>query len=110
MELTVEEFKKSIFDYEHAVFKGIKPTLVDIYTDWCTQCKMISAPLEQLAKKYADSVDIIKVNITTADDAADALEIQGVPTFLFFKPGKDNPYKMVGGTPTKIEEGLKALL
>lgn len=110
MEITATEFKESVFDYDHDIFKGNRPTLVDLYTDWCTQCKMLSAPLEQLAKKYADSVDIIKVNITTADEVVNALEIQGVPTFLFFKPGEANPRKMVGGTPTKIEEGLKTLL
>lgn len=110
MELTAQEFKDSIFDYDQENFKGTRPTLVDLYTDWCTQCKMLNNPLEQLAKKYADSVDIIKVNITTADGLAAALEIQGVPTLLFFKPGESKPRKMVGGTPTKIEEGLKTLL
>lgn len=110
MEVTAAEFKETIFDYDKELFKGTKPTLVDLYTDWCSQCKMLSTPLENLAKKYAESIDIIKVNITTADDIANALEIQGVPTFLFFKPGEEKPRKMVGGSPTKIEEGLKALL
>lgn len=107
MELTVSEFKTSIFDYDTEEFKNSKPVMVDLFTDWCPTCKVLNKPLDILANKYK-TMDIIKVNITEADALASALDIRGVPTFLFFKPGNNKPIKtLVGGTSVSIENAIK---
>ena len=111
MELTDVQFKESVFDYETAAFKGAKPTVVDLYTDWCASCKALSPTLDKLAQKFEGKVDIMKVNITKADKLTEALEITGVPTILFFHPGEAKPRNiLVGSSAGKIEENIQLIL
>lgn len=110
MEITDRQFKDNVFNYETRQFLGTRPTVVDLYTDWCSSCKALNPSLDRLAEKFKDRVDIIKVNISKADELTTALDIQGVPTLLFFKPGAMLPMQtMVGANATKIEEAAMAL-
>jgi thioredoxin 1 len=63
---------------------------VDFFADWCPPCKAIAPVYEQLATKH--SVDNVlafaKVNVDHVQDAAHQYGITAMPTFLFFKEGK----------------------
>lgn len=107
MEITPTEFKDSVFDYETKEVKNKRPIVVDLFTDWCASCKALSKPLDNLALKYKEDVDIVKVDITQADSIASAFDIQGVPTFLFFRPGQNKPTKTItGGTPVSLDKAI----
>jgi len=105
MELTDVQFKERVYDYEDSQVKYDRPVVVDFYTDWCTACKALNPALDRIAQKFEGIVDVVKVNITKSDDLVSALNIQGVPTLLFFQPGRKGPTQtLVGATTSALVE------
>ena len=64
-----------------------KPVLVDFYADWCGPCKAMSPVIQEVAKATQGKARVIKVDIDKSVQAAQAYQVQAVPTFIIFKKG-----------------------
>ncbi len=71
------------------LINGSTPVLVDFTVTWCGPCKMMSAILDQVAGELGDQVKIIKVDVDKNPHAAAHFQVQGVPTLILFKEGKN---------------------
>jgi thiol-disulfide isomerase/thioredoxin len=104
MELSDAQFKESVYDYDVGEIRASRPVMAELFTDWCAACKSLAPTLDKMAQKFEGRVDIIKVNITKSDALTSAMDIQGVPTLLFFRPETKSRQTMVGATSSALVE------
>ena len=81
-----------------ATIGGAVPVLVDFWAPWCGPCKMIAPALEELAVELAGQVRIAKVNVDDHPEIAAPLYIQGIPTMILYRNGKELD-RFVGAAP-----------
>jgi thioredoxin len=100
--LTVETFKKNVFDYEKNpdkwVYEGKKPCVIDFYADWCKPCKLIAPIMEELANEYEGQVTIYKVNTEQQRELSRVFGIRSIPAVLFV-PMEGQPQMSTGALP-----------
>lgn len=69
------------------LIKSDVPVLVDFYADWCGPCKAMSPVIQEVARATQGKARVIKVDIDKSVQAANAYQVQAVPTFIVFKKG-----------------------
>lgn len=72
----------------HELIQSDQPVLVDFYADWCGPCKAMAPVISDVAKSIEGKGKVIKINIDKNTKAAQAYQVQAVPTFMIFKNGK----------------------
>jgi thioredoxin 1 len=75
--------------FEKEVLQSEKPVLVDFWAEWCPPCRMLAPTVEAVAEQYADSADVVKLNVDENPSTAGAYGIKGIPTLILFREGKE---------------------
>lgn len=104
VQLTTQDFKDKIFNYEQEKewkYEGPLPAIIDFYADWCAPCKMVAPILEELSKEYEGRLVVYKVNTEVEMELASVFGISSIPTFLFI-PVNGDPMMQPGAFPKKV--------
>ena len=104
IQLTTQEFKDKIFDYEKGenwAYKGDLPAIIDFYADWCGPCKSVAPVLEELSETYKDQLLIYKLDTDKEQELSAMFGIQSIPTFLFI-PKEGSPMMQKGAIPKNV--------
>ncbi|OYT11264.1 MAG: thioredoxin [Bacteroidetes bacterium 4572_112] len=70
------------------IINGDKPVLLDFSAEWCQPCKMMTPILKKVSDELGDKVRVLKIDVDKNQEIAQKWQIQGVPTIMIFKSGK----------------------
>jgi thioredoxin 1 len=86
--------------FDKDVIEAGKLVIVDMWAEWCGPCRMMEPVLEEIAKEHERDVKIVKLNIDQNQDTPLKYGIGSIPTFLFFRDGKEVD-RVTGAFPKK---------
>lgn len=75
-------------NFENEVLESDMPVIVDFYADWCMPCKVMAPVVNEIEKKYINSIKMGKININENPMVALDYRVLSIPTLLFIKDGK----------------------
>lgn len=113
IELTAEDFKTKVFDWEGGgewKYLGDKPAIVDFYATWCGPCRILKPRLKALAKEYGDKIVVYSIDAESAPQLSMIMGVQAYPT-LYFIPTEGIPTQSVGLLSMKdLRKGVDEIL
>jgi thioredoxin 2 len=72
--------------------------VVDFWAAWCGPCRMISPVLEDLAKRHAGHLKVVKVDVDANPGLATRFGAQSIPLLVVIRDGKEVD-RVVGALP-----------
>ena len=97
-------------NFEQEVVRAPEPVLVDFWGPQCGPCLALMPQVQALSEKYQGRVKMIKVEAPKSRRLCLNLKVMGLPTFLFFKDGKEVGRLTGNITIKSIEDSLKGIL
>jgi thioredoxin 1 len=94
----------SAFDAD--VLQNGKAVLLDFWAEWCGPCKMIAPLLDEVADKYEEQLDVVKLNVDENPNTAQKYGIRSIPTLMLFKDGAVQAQIMGAMPKSQLEEFL----
>lgn len=101
-------------NFEQVVLQSNQPVLVDFWAAWCAPCRQLAPIVDAVAKQYADVARFVKLNVDDNPSITQWYAIQGIPTLILFREGKEQE-RIVGVASTEaisrmIDSHMDALL
>lgn len=80
------EKQLAVGDFRESIQKGL--VLVDVGAAWCPPCRAMEPVLQQFLEKHKD-VQLVKVDGGKDQEVMEAISAKKLPTFVFYKNGKE---------------------
>jgi thioredoxin 1 len=75
--------------FREQVEQSSLPVIVDFWAPWCRPCVLMAPTFEAVAREYAGKVAFAKMNTDENLQTPGRFFIQGIPTLIMFKDGKE---------------------
>ena len=75
--------------------------LVDLWAPWCGPCRMVAPILEKLARDFAGSLKVVKVNVDGSPATSQRFAASSIPMLVFLRDG-DVVDTVVGAQPEHV--------
>ena len=85
-------------DFEEVAGRSTLPVLVDLWAPWCGPCRIVEPGVERAAGSLAGRLKVVKVNVDEAPRTAERLGVQGIPTLVLLRDGREVA-RQVGAVP-----------
>jgi thioredoxin 2 len=86
------------------------PVVVDFWAAWCGPCRLISPVLEDLAKRHAGEIKVVKVDVDTNPGLAMQFGARSIPLLVVIRDGHEID-RIVGALPrAALEQRLGPVL
>lgn len=86
------------------------PVAVDFWAPTCPDCMALLPSYEQFAQQYGGKIKFTKADCSTKRSVAMKFRVMSMPTFLFYKDGKEVKRLGRGVTAEEIEAAIKELI
>src|SRR5256885_17211734 len=83
------------------------PVVVDFYADWCPPCKIMAPLLDDVARRRAGEMLVMKLDTDRNPQAGQRFGVRGIPTLIVFRNGKEATRRGGGHPPCPTEGFLK---
>lgn len=103
LEITDSNFKQEIEEY-----KGV--AMVDFWAAWCGPCQAAGPIVTELQEEVKEKAKIGKINVDENQEVASKYGVMSIPTFIFFKDGKEADRKVGLQSKEAMKETIEALL
>jgi thioredoxin 1 len=97
-------------NFQEEVLESTIPVLVDFWASWCMPCRMLAPTIEKLAKENQGKLKVCKLNTDENQNIASQYGIQGIPTLIIFKEGKEIGRTVGVMSKEKLQEKLDPIL
>ncbi len=87
--------------FESEIAQTNRPVVVDFFATWCGPCKKLSPLLDELAAPLTNQINFLKVDVDQSASLAERFGVQGVPTLVFLRNGREVDRQV--GLPPKDE-------
>ncbi len=104
------EVEVSDRNFQEEVLKSTIPVLVDFWAPWCMPCRMLAPTIEKLAEENRGKLKVCKLNTDENQKIAAQYGIQGIPTLIVFKEGKEVGRTVGVMSKEKLQEKLDPVL
>ncbi|MEP6474734.1 MAG: thioredoxin [Gemmatimonadota bacterium] len=82
--------KATAADFDQSIRGSTVPVLVDFYADWCGPCRMVAPMMEDLARRMAGDILVLKVDTDAWPAVNQRFGIRGIPTLIAFRNGAES--------------------
>ncbi len=85
------------------------PVVVDFYADWCGPCKIMAPLLDDVARRRAGEMLVVKLDTDRNPVTGQQFGIRGIPTLIAFRSGKEVGRRVGAVPPAELEAFLSAI-
>ena len=84
--------------------------LVEFFASWCPHCQRMMPVVDEVKQILGKRAEVIQLDIDQNQEAASEADVQGVPTFIVYKNGKEE-WRQSGEMPgDEIVENVEKYL